>query len=296
MKNILVKGKSNINGIGIFAKSQIRKGEIFYKVPLDRIYDKNIRGYAHIGNGKYACDEKILNFVNHSCNPNCILNIEQKPCLIAKKNINIRDKITVDYRLTEIEKLMFDCNCPQCHKKILVVNICKERFHELEFVKPIEDVLIKSKIPFFTKHYAELKKDDLEKSKKIIICGTSLKDNSFAEYLDKFDWIKKIEKPVFGICGGMHIIGLVFGGKMKKKTEIGLFEEFFMHDFFGIVRKQDVYHLHNFYVDFFQLKDFCVLTKSKIPQAVKHCGKKIYGTLFHPEVRQKDLIINFCKD
>ena len=42
-------------------------------------------------------------------------------------------------------------------------------------------------------------------------------------------------------------------------------------------------------------KDFIKFTKSKIPQAIKHKEKKIYGVLFHPEVRNKELILNFVK-
>ena len=37
---------------------------------------------------------------------------------------------------------------------------------------------------------------------------------------------------------------------MSKKTEIGYFNENFEKEFLGIKGKQQVYHLHNNYVDF----------------------------------------------
>ena len=50
---------------------------------------------------------------------------------------------------------------------ILIINICKEKLHFYEFVKPIEDILKKNKIKFFTRHYKKLKQGDLANAKKI---------------------------------------------------------------------------------------------------------------------------------
>ena len=174
---------------------------------------------------------------------------------------------------------------------ILLINICKEKLHYHEFVKPIEDILLRNNIKFFTKKYEGLKEEDLKNAEKTIICGTSLKDNKFLKNLKYFKWIKNYEKPILGICAGMQIIGLIYEGKLKKKTEIGFYKEVF-NDLLGLKGEEEVYHLHNNYVEFTQ--DFEEYTQSKINQAVKHTTKNIYGVLFHPEVRQKKLIKNFC--
>ena len=176
---------------------------------------------------------------------------------------------------------------------ILLINICREKLHELEFVKPIEDILNNGKIKYFVKDYKKINKNDLERADKIIICGTSLRDDEFLKNINKFEWLKDFNKPVLGICGGMQIIGLVFRGKLEKKTEIGFFKEYFKKQFLGLKGWQEVYHLHNHYAAFSKLKEFEVFNGDSVNQAVKHKKKEVYGVLFHPEVRQKELILNF---
>ncbi|MCK4997366.1 gamma-glutamyl-gamma-aminobutyrate hydrolase family protein [Candidatus Pacearchaeota archaeon] len=171
---------------------------------------------------------------------------------------------------------------------ILIINLCKEKLHYLEFVKPIEDIL---EGDFFTKYYLELTEEDFDGCDKVIICGTSLKDNSFLEDVEKFNWIKNFEKPLLGICAGFQLIGLVFGGGLKKNLEIGYFHENFDKEFLELEGDLEVYHLHNNYVKFND--DFEVFSEGKVAQAVKHKEKQIYGTLFHPEVRNREMILNF---
>jgi len=174
---------------------------------------------------------------------------------------------------------------------ILIINISKEKLHYLEFVKPVEDILRKNSIKFITKHYKEIPKEDTS-ADKIIICGTSLKDNDYLDNLSYFGWIKESSKPIFGICGGMQIISLIFNGKKKKCREIGKIEVDFRKEFLGFEGRIKSYALHSLYAE---SKDFEIYAKSdKCPQAIKHKTKPLYGVLFHPEVMNKDGILEFC--
>lgn len=182
---------------------------------------------------------------------------------------------------------------------ILVINICKERLHYFEFVKPIEDILKEKNIKFFTRHYKKLEEGDLMNAKSIIICGTSLYDNEFLGNYHNFDWLLDFNGKVLGICGGMQIIGMVFGNKIhtkkglfRNKTEIGYYYEIFKKEFLGLFGENQVYHLHNNYIKFG--KDFIIYSGGKCSQAVKHKNQEIYGVLFHPEVRQKAMILSFA--
>ncbi|NPE27200.1 hypothetical protein HNV12_04330 [Methanococcoides sp. SA1] len=177
---------------------------------------------------------------------------------------------------------------------ILVINVCKEGFHYFEFVKPVEDVLRSKGIVYQTFHYKQLSEELLEKASRVIICGTSLFDMEYMEDLDEFEWLKKFKKPVLGICAGMHIIGRVFGERVYKNKEIGFFRGKFEKEFLGLKGEVEVYLLHNNYAKFSKSK-FILYGEGKAALGVKKKGKEIYGVLFHPEVRNKDLILRFVR-
>jgi len=182
-----------------------------------------------------------------------------------------------------------------CVNMILIVNICKEKLHYLEFVKPVGEIVRRAGHEFFTRGYKEIGEGDFAKCSSVIICGTSLQDFDFYSDADTFSWLKDFGKPVFGICGGCQIIGNVFGGEMKEKLEIGYYPEKFEKEFLGVSGEVEVYHLHSKWVDFCGVTDFEVFCSGDgVDQAVKHNAKPIYGVLFHPEVRNPELIERFC--
>lgn len=180
--------------------------------------------------------------------------------------------------------------------KILVLNICKEKLHYFEFVKPIEDILKNKNIDFYTKHYTKFEDKDL-KADKIIICGTSLKDNYYLSNLKFFKWIDFYNKPLLGICGGMQILSNHFKVSVFENQEIGLNEINFKKDFLGFKGKLKVYQLHNFAIQENEryFESYAFPEKSNVVQAIKHKDKQIYGVLFHPEVRNKELVEKFCE-
>jgi len=186
--------------------------------------------------------------------------------------------------------------------KTLIINICNERLHYFEFVKPIEDILKNNEIDFQTIFYKKITDKDLFRKKvsSIIICGTSLKDNEFLENLENFRWLKHPEvqkKHILGICGGMQVISLLFNEELQKNKEIGEVEASFIDNFLGMEGKKKIYALHNNSVKINkELSNFNVLSESKnCVQGIKHKTKEIYGVLFHPEVRNKNMIVEFCR-
>lgn len=159
---------------------------------------------------------------------------------------------------------------------ILIINICKDPLHYYEFVKPIEDILEKRNVKYETRYYQDISVSDIKNAGKAIICGTSLKDNDFLQHMDKFDWLKTFGKPVLGICGGSHILGLLLGKKLRKKQEIGLKKIGIRKEFLGIKGQLDVYCLHKLQV---------------LPMTFHQ--KNFYATLFHPEVRNQEIVLGF---
>ncbi|MCX6742598.1 MAG: gamma-glutamyl-gamma-aminobutyrate hydrolase family protein [Candidatus Pacearchaeota archaeon] len=191
---------------------------------------------------------------------------------------------------------------------ILIINICKEELHELEFIKPVLNIVKSGKKKCIVEHYLKIKPKVIEKADKIIICGTSLKDFDYLEGKNKFNFLKKTDKPVLGICAGMQLIALAFGCEVVKGKEIGLtrikFDKGFLGAGEGDEKEIDVYDLHNMIVkdDKNLRKNFDVFASSlsntgivQTVQAIKHKEKEIYGTLFHPEVRQRGIITKFIE-
>jgi uncharacterized protein len=72
-------------------------------------------GWAYL-DGRWISD-KILNFVNHSCNPNSRIDLESLE-LIAIRDIGEDEEITLDYDLTEHGTRKIICNCKEsrCRK------------------------------------------------------------------------------------------------------------------------------------------------------------------------------------
>ena len=183
--------------------------------------------------------------------------------------------------------------------KLLIINVCKEKLHYFEFVKPIEDIargMADDDVYFETRSYKNLKREDVKKFEKIIICGTSLKDCEYLNNLKKFLWIKRHGGKILGICAGMQVICLLYGCKLEQKADIGQRLISASKRFLGVEGWKEVYELHNYSIkDTTSLRKlFEVFSQGSI-DAIKHKKKEIYAVLFHPEVRQKDLIRNFIR-
>lgn len=182
---------------------------------------------------------------------------------------------------------------------ILIINTCKEELHYYEFVKPIEDLMKDLKIDFKTIKSNNIKEEDFKGSEKIIITGTSLKDFNYEK--KDFSWIRKYDKPILGICAGMQIICKAYGCDIKKipKTHIGLRKVLINENFLGVTGNIEVYCLHNNSVKENKiLKSQFKITirnydKTNTVESIQHLKKPIYATLFHPEVKNKNIIENF---
>ncbi len=178
---------------------------------------------------------------------------------------------------------------------ILIVDMCmkKDSLSAAEFTLPIAS-MIRGKSDFLIRHYSKIDSKDIGRSEKIILSGTALKDNQFIKDIDMFSWIKTCKKPILGICAGMEAIALAFGSSLKQHKEIGMAEirtkkknPLFSGNF-------KAYELHSYAIE--PSDDFDILAESKgCIQAIKHKRKEIYGLMFHPEVRNRDIVDSFVE-
>jgi GMP synthase (glutamine-hydrolysing) len=160
-----------------------------------------------------------------------------------------------------------------------------------EFVSPILSIAQESG-ECVVKHYLEVGEDEVRRYECVILSGTALKDHATLNHPEKFGWVRTCDKPVLGICAGMQTIGLAFGARLKKCLGIGMAEISTLkaNPLFSSTFR--AYTLHNYSVA--PSFEFDVLAESgKCVQAIKHKQKPIYGVLFHPEARNKEVIKRF---
>jgi GMP synthase (glutamine-hydrolysing) len=144
------------------------------------------------------------------------------------------------------------------------------------------------------KHFLDIKPDKLNLYSKIVLSGTALKDHETLNQIDKFNWIKKYDKPILGICAGMQTISLVFDVPLMNCLQIGMTEITTLKDNPLFQGDFKAYALHNYSVE--PSPTFEALAKSaKCIQAIKHKQKNIYGVLFHPEVRNQEILKRFIQ-
>ena len=162
-----------------------------------------------------------------------------------------------------------------------------------EFVLPIVSV-VEPLEGCEVQHFLDIKTSELNSYSMIVLSGTTLKDHATLKQLDMFNWIKKYDKPILGICAGMQTISLLYDAPLTDCLQIGITEITTLKDNPLFQGDFKAYALHNYSVE--PSSPFEVLAKSKkCIQAIKHKQKNIYGVLFHPEVRNQEILKKFVQ-
>ncbi|HIP66635.1 MAG TPA: hypothetical protein EYH09_00730 [Candidatus Nanopusillus sp.] len=175
---------------------------------------------------------------------------------------------------------------------ILIVSTCKDPLSEYEFVKPLERIVQKCCEEYTVVSYREIKEGVWD---KIIITGTALKDFDYIKYIKNFLWLQESYIPVLGICAGSQIITKIFGGKLEDYLIIGRKKV-------EIMKENPLVPMEKIYSYFITSKvprlnkRFEIIGKlNGIPVFFSVKYTRIYGVVFHPEVFNENLIINFVK-
>ncbi len=175
-----------------------------------------------------------------------------------------------------------------------------------EFVRPLEKIVASSGNSFKTIEYEDTLKADLSKYLGFILSGSPRGDDIADHHQQFFRWIKDMEQPgathlpVFGMCAGHHIVGLLYGAQLirMKEKEVGDFLVEIDHPdpiFQGIEKSFQVRQNHH---DSITLPPgFILLAHSAACKnaAMRHPRLPIYTTQFHPEILNPQLILNFIQ-
>lgn len=124
MPDIIVK-KSKIEGSGVFAGRDFKKGEIVIKWDiLHQLTAEEVKKlpesqkrYVTFLEGKYILMQPPARYVNHSCDANTYTD---NFCDIAKRDIKEGEEITGDYSEDETPGFEMECSCgsKDCRKVI----------------------------------------------------------------------------------------------------------------------------------------------------------------------------------
>lgn len=171
----------------------------------------------------------------------------------------------------------------------LVMDLCGRELSRSEFVRPIANIVGEGAR---VKHYKDVEPEEVEAADAVIICGTALADDEYIDHMDHFEWLKETETPVLGICAGMQVIAITHGAWLVPGKEIGMTAIALTRENPLIKRPTEVYELHKY--DLEGLGEFRVLARSdRCVQAIAHRERKLFGILFHPEVRRGGVVSVF---
>ena len=131
MMNKVFPKESLINGIGVFAHSDIRKGNPVLKIddtrvvtadnPLREEDDEHEYHCDYLAGGKVVLMQLPERHINHSCNPNSFVKtINGARYVFALSDISAGEEITYDYCINSSGDTLWHCNCgsERCRKEI----------------------------------------------------------------------------------------------------------------------------------------------------------------------------------
>ena len=136
MKKVYVKQAKN-TGKGLFAKKNIKKGEVIFIVKGKIVKGLYGADYSQVHPRCLAADTNMWLsplrtnpwwFINHSCKPNA--GLKGKVTVVAMKNIKKGQEITIDYSTTEDDPTWtMKCRCghKNCRKIIRSARFLPEK-------------------------------------------------------------------------------------------------------------------------------------------------------------------------
>ena len=126
MPDITIK-RSRINGIGVFANRDFKKGEIILiwdtSVPLtkeqvEKLAKDEQKYVSHFGD-QYILHQPPERYINHSCDSNSFV---VNSCDVAKRDIKKGEEVTTDYAQEGAPNLYLECVCGSSNCRKIIKN------------------------------------------------------------------------------------------------------------------------------------------------------------------------------
>jgi len=101
--------KVGIHGVGVFVKSDVKKGKILFKMK-GKMLDHPTRTSVQVGKDQHI-EDALAGHINHNCTPNAKVN-RKTHYFISLRDIKKGEEITFDYNVNEDALASpFKCEC-----------------------------------------------------------------------------------------------------------------------------------------------------------------------------------------
>jgi GMP synthase (glutamine-hydrolysing) len=183
--------------------------------------------------------------------------------------------------------------------RILVVNNAERGIRE--FTDPVVSILDEAGVASSVVDYTEIPVLADSHFSGVILSGSPCGDDIVEHHRPWFQWIKTCEIPVLGFCAGHHIIGRMYGSELLRSVEVEIGDFDIILDrpgdplFRGCTPPVKVHQNHH---DSISLPPgFVLLAHSDVcrVEAMRHPDRLIDTTQFHPEILNKNMILNFVE-
>jgi hypothetical protein len=104
---------SEDRGSGVFTKNFYSKGQVVMMGVMDKIVSINHVGVSQIGEHEYVAPVGFMALVNHSCNPNCGIKVNETGAhdYVAMRDIEPGEEVTFDYAMQNYKIGYFPSRC-----------------------------------------------------------------------------------------------------------------------------------------------------------------------------------------
>jgi len=88
-------------GDGVFATKPFKIGDTVMPGVIDKVVDGNHAHASQIGENQFVLHAGLISLVNHSCDPNCGVRVNETGAhdFVARKTISTNEEITFDYAM-----------------------------------------------------------------------------------------------------------------------------------------------------------------------------------------------------
>jgi len=170
-----------------------------------------------------------------------------------------------------------------------IIHTNKEELSKYEFLYPIINILKELNINYKVFSYKDKINEYFE---KIIITGTAIMDFDYLNYIKNFEFIIENNIKTLAICSGSQILIKLLNYDFEDKELIGKYYVKIVNKDIIIDKDFEAYFLIT-KIPKIDEKFYIIGKAENIPVLYKY--RNIYFSLFHPEVLNKDIIINFLE-